>query len=56
VRLGIRDKASPQNEISLVYKLSKNHTPRREIIALLFSQKLGVFEPSITTPYGSQRR
>jgi hypothetical protein len=54
VRLGIGIRHPPQNEISLVYRLLKNHTPRKEIATLIFSLKLGVFGPNM--PYGPHRR
>jgi hypothetical protein len=46
----------PWNEISLIYKSSKNCTPSKEIATLLFSLKLGVFKPSITMPYGPHKK
>jgi hypothetical protein len=56
VKLGGGIRHSPQSEISLVYKLLKNHTPRREIAIVLFVLKLGVFRPCITMPYDPHRR
>jgi hypothetical protein len=46
----------PWSEISLIYKSSKNRTPRKEVATLLFSLKLGVFKPRITTPYGPHKK
>jgi hypothetical protein len=56
MRLGIWDNAMPWCKISLVYKSLKNRTLGKEIAALLFSLKLGVFKPSIIMPYGPHKK
>jgi hypothetical protein len=38
------------SEIFLVYILTKNHTPRREIAIRLFNLKLEVSRPKIIVP------
>jgi hypothetical protein len=54
MRLGIGIRHPPQNEIYLVYRLPKNHTPKREVATLIFTLKLEVFGPNM--PYGPHRR
>jgi hypothetical protein len=46
----------PQNEISLVYKLSKNHSLKKEIVTSIFPLKPEVFELSLIAPYGAHKK
>jgi hypothetical protein len=55
MRMGIWNKTFAI-DWDLLGLLLKHHIPRKEVTTLLFSLKLGVFKPSITTPYGPHKR